>query len=192
MSAKRSESPPPAEENPAFKRRKQEKPSSDHTQEELALDATSHQVSALDFTRNFDLNVPGASIFYQDEFIDATTAQQWYDELANLSTWYRPTLKVYGKKITQSRLIAAYSPSPGLTLKYSGQTVIMNYPYPDILSDIQDRVEKALGVSFNHVMLNKYDDGTVYIGKHSDSIENKVLLNNRRSVQYHKKLTCAR
>ena len=42
--------------------------------------------------------------------------------------------------------------------------------------EIQTRVEKAVGVTFNHVMLNRYEDGTVYIGKHSDHIDNLVWL----------------
>lgn len=69
---------------------------------------------------------------------------------------------------------AAYATDPDLTLKYSGQTVTMNYPYPTFLKDIQMAVEAALGISFNHVMLNRYEDGQVYIGKHSDHIDNKV------------------
>lgn len=68
----------------------------------------------------------------------------------------------------------AYSTTPSFTLKYSGQTVDMHYPYPPILQEIQKAVEDELGVSFNHVMLNRYDDGSVYIGKHSDHHENKA------------------
>ena len=52
----------------------------------------------------------------------------------------------------------------------------MQYPYPEFLMEIQTRVEKAVGVTFNHVMLNRYEDGTVYIGKHSDHIDNLVWL----------------
>jgi len=49
----------------------------------------------------------------------------------------------------------------------------MKYEYPPVLRDIQDQVEKRLGVTFNHVMMNLYEDGTVYIGNHRDNIENK-------------------
>ena len=107
---------------------------------------------------------------------------------------YHPNLKVYGRTVTQSRSIAAYATTPDLSLKYSGQTVQMHYPYPAIVKEIQDIVENALGLGehfnpslpreddpidgaatgFNHVMLNRYDDGSVYIGKHGDSKENKV------------------
>lgn len=113
------------------------------------------------------------------------------------NTGYRPTLKVYGKSVVQSRAIAAYATSPTLTIKYSGQTIDMHYPYPPLLARIQHMVERALGMDqtsedvdeivteasgeetfhgFNHVMLNRYDDGSVYIGRHRDYKENKVCL----------------
>jgi hypothetical protein len=69
--------------------------------------------------------------------------------------------------------VLAYSTDPGLTLKYSGQVVDMRYQYPPVLREIQAQVEKRLGVKFNHVMLNLYENGTIYIGNHRDHIENK-------------------
>lgn len=96
-----------------------------------------------------------------------------------LCVGYRPTLKVYGHAVTQSRAIAAYATGPDVHLKYSGQTVQMHHPFPPVVQAIQEVVESALGLGgekgggFNHVMLNRYDDGTVYIGNHSDNKENK-------------------
>lgn len=63
-------------------------------------------------------------------------------------------LRMYGRTFPQSRQIAAYATSPNLKLRYSGQDTTMNYPYPPVLQDIQDQVEKMLGVTFNHCMLN--------------------------------------
>lgn len=76
----------------------------------------------------------------------------------------QPTLKMYGRSFPQSRQIAAYSTVPDATLKYSGSTIVMNYPFPPVLETIRTRLESELGVKFNHVMLNRYDDGSVYIG----------------------------
>lgn len=73
-------------------------------------------------------------------------------------------LKMYGRTFPQSRQIAAYSTVPDATLKYSGSTITMNYPFPPVLEDIRKRLESSLGVAFNHVMLNRYDDGNIYIG----------------------------
>lgn len=76
----------------------------------------------------------------------------------------QPTLKLYGREFNQSRHIAAYSTEPNMTLAYSGSEISMNYPYPDVLTRMQERLEEELGVKFNHCMLNRYDDGSVMIG----------------------------
>lgn len=89
---------------------------------------------------------------------------------------YQPTLKMYGKPYIQSRSIASYATSPDLTARYSGHSVQMNYPYPALLVEIQNMVSTALGIGFDHVMLNWYQDGSVYIGKHRDTKENQVCV----------------
>jgi hypothetical protein len=72
-------------------------------------------------------------------------------------------------------LPAAFATSPGLELKYSGHQVEMHAPFPSILEDIATRLssDDCLGesVKFNHAMLNHYQDGQVYIGRHSDNSE---------------------
>jgi alkylated DNA repair dioxygenase AlkB len=93
---------------------------------------------------------------------------------------YRPTLKVYGREIVQSRHIAAFATEPTLKLKYSGQQVAMHSPFPPLIQEIADRLSSSdcLGeaVGFNHCMLNRYENGNIYIGKHSDNLENKVIV----------------
>jgi alkylated DNA repair dioxygenase AlkB len=74
-------------------------------------------------------------------------------------TGYQPTLKIYGKPVTQSRKIAAFATDPSLDVNYSGTTVRMSYDYPPLLREIQDLVEAKLDVKFNHVMLNLYENG---------------------------------
>lgn len=46
-----------------------------------------------------------------------------------------------------------------MTVKYSGHDVKLHHEYPETLRAIQDLVEEHTGVSFNHVMLNLYEDG---------------------------------
>ncbi|KAF8149091.1 hypothetical protein B0H34DRAFT_668001 [Crassisporium funariophilum] len=116
-----------------------------------------------------------AEVYYVPSFIEGEIAETWYRELLELDSWYQPKLKMYGKEITQSRKIAAYATDANLKLRYSGQTVAMQYTYPPLLRTIQDQVEDHLGVRFNHVMLNLYEDGSVYIGNHRDNIENRVI-----------------
>uniref|UniRef100_A0A8H7XMU3 Fe2OG dioxygenase domain-containing protein n=1 Tax=Psilocybe cubensis TaxID=181762 RepID=A0A8H7XMU3_PSICU len=131
------------------------------------------QVSNLEEHRIKDM--PLSEIYYVPDFISKEDSDEWYKALLALDTWYRPTLKIFGREVVQSRKIAAYSTDPNLTLKYSGQIVNMKYEYPKVLREIQDKVEERLGVKFNHVMLNLYEDGKVYIGNHRDNLENKVI-----------------
>ncbi|BGP44053.1 hypothetical protein JCM10449v2_008110 [Rhodotorula kratochvilovae] len=133
----------------------------------------STQVSSLG--DKFRLPLADADCFYVPDLIDERTAQEWHDELLKLDEWYRPTLKVYGKDVVQSRKIAAFATDPGLEVKYSGHPVKMSYEYPPLLREIQDLIEARLGVTFNHVMGNLYEDGGVYIGKHRDNRENRVI-----------------
>ncbi|WWC89518.1 uncharacterized protein L201_004442 [Kwoniella dendrophila CBS 6074] len=116
----------------------------------------------------------GGDVYYQPNFIDPKEAKQWYDDLLDLNT-YQPMLKMYGREFAQSRQIAAYSTCPNATLSYSGTTITMNYPFPPVLDKIRKQLETELGVKFNHCMLNRYDDGSVYIGKHSDNLNNLVI-----------------
>lgn len=60
--------------------------------------------------------------------------------------------------------MAVYATTPGTSFKYSGAEIDVHYPLPPALRAMVSRVEAALGVQFNHVMLNRYDDGSVYIG----------------------------
>jgi len=58
----------------------------------------------------FKIPIPDAEVYYIPQLIDIDIRNQWYTDLANLSTWYKPTLKVYGKSVIQSHEIAAHTP----------------------------------------------------------------------------------
>lgn len=85
-----------------------------------------------------------------------------------------------------------------MELKYSGAEIDVHVPFPPVVVRICEKVEEKLGEKFNHVLLNRYvlrtrtsyeeqlrsrrlqadlsyDDGSVYIGRHSDTAENKVI-----------------
>ncbi len=95
----------------------------------------------------------------------------------------QPTLKLYGRDIVQSRHIAAYSTVSSLPLKYSGTQINMVFPFPPAVEEMRKRVEEVLSVEeggtnddaengadgkgkvrFNHCMMNRYENGSVYIG----------------------------
>src|ERR1700738_4381184 len=123
----------------------------------------------------YRISMPNANVLYIPDLLDLNISKQWYSDLSKLSTWYRPTLKVYGKSVVQSRQIAAYATDQSLVHKYSGTIVEMHTDYPPVLTSIQTLVEQKLGVEFNHVMLNRYDSGDVYIGLHADNLENRII-----------------
>ncbi|KAG8829613.1 hypothetical protein FRC17_006302, partial [Serendipita sp. 399] len=145
--------------------------------------------SASGWAQQYHIDLPGAEVYYQENFIGEDTANEWYEQLTRLDTWYRPTLSLYGKPYVQSRSIASYVTSPHLTARYSGHSVKMNHPYPALLVEIQNRVSEVLGVGFDHVMLNWYQDGSVHIGKHRDTKENQVIaslsLGSQRTFVFH-------
>ncbi|GAA5872730.1 hypothetical protein JCM3774_005043 [Rhodotorula dairenensis] len=131
------------------------------------------QVTGLD--DRYKLHLADADAYYIPDLVDPATAQHWHDQLLALDQWYRPTLKVYGRQVTQSRQIAAFATERDLQVKYSGAAVEMSYDYPPLLREIQDLVEEKLQVKFNHVMLNRYENGQIYIGNHRDNRENRVI-----------------
>lgn len=113
---------------------------------------------------------PFEGVHYLNSFIPTPLATEWYEKLLALPQWYRPTLKLYGREIVQSRSIAAFSKVQDLKLKYSGQEVQME-SWPPVLQDMERKVRDYIGhdVRFNHAMLNLYENGSVNIGKHSDN-----------------------
>ncbi|WRT66185.1 uncharacterized protein IL334_003138 [Kwoniella shivajii] len=168
-SSSSSLSPPPAHTKKSNSRKGKTAPkdesADEYQQVTLASFVDRWRVSGLGY---------GGDVYYQPGFIQGEEAKRWYDSLLNLDT-YQPTLKMYGREFPQSRSIAAYSTIPNATLSYSGSKIIMNYPFPPILESIRRKLQGDLGVKFNHCMLNRYDDGTVYIGKHSDNLNNLVI-----------------
>lgn len=76
--------------------------------------------------------------------------------------------------------LTAFANLPGLELKYSGHQVDMHAPFPPLLEQIASKLstDTCLGsdVKFNHAMLNSYENGQVYIGKHSDNCECYLVL----------------
>lgn len=113
-----------------------------------------------------------ADCIYLEHFLDEAAAQEAYEALKDLDTCrsfielvdrlivrtvFRPTLRVYGKEIQQSRAVAAYATTV-FELKYSGASIPMHTDYPEALKALQLKVEERLGASFNHVMLNLYSE----------------------------------
>ncbi|KAH8927228.1 hypothetical protein BT69DRAFT_1347487 [Atractiella rhizophila] len=106
---------------------------------------------------------------------ERTKLERWYKDLMDSCPWYHPTLKLYGKPVLQSRAMAVYSFLPSSSspqVRYSGIDAVV-HPFedaPEALREIKEVVERTCGMKFEHAMVNRYDDGSVYIGPHRDVV----------------------
>ncbi|EIW70818.1 hypothetical protein TREMEDRAFT_61326 [Tremella mesenterica DSM 1558] len=124
----------------------------------------------------------GADVFYQPNFIDRDVAQEWYDSLLELDTWYQPMLKLYGRTFPQSRQIAAYSIYPNTSLSYSGTNITMHHPFPPILETMRQRLEQELGVKFNHYNLNNLVIASISLGVERTFVMSPRIPSRRKGV----------
>jgi len=85
-----------------------------------------------------------------------------------------PHITVFGKPAIQHRSIGFFS-NISIGYKYSGQLAksILLTPSLDILLK---RVNDFMKADFNGILVNKYGDGTDYIGDHSDDESNLDLI----------------
>lgn len=77
-----------------------------------------------------------------------------------------PKIVVYGKPATQHRSIGFFS-NDSIGYRYSGQMAKSQSLTP-ILKLVLDYVNQLLSSDYNAILVNRYSDGTDYIGAHSD------------------------
>ncbi len=81
---------------------------------------------------------------------------------------YKPPVRVHGQDRNQQRHVGFFG-LPGVTpYAYSGQ-VASRQDIPDWLERILAAVNALLGTELNAVLVNRYEDGSQYIGAHQDS-----------------------
>jgi len=85
--------------------------------------------------------------------------------LMNELEWSERPIRVFGKELMQPRLIAW---AGALPYKYSGQTLPPQVS-PPVLETLLEEVSAAVGVPFNHVLLNRYRHGRDNMGMHADN-----------------------
>lgn len=77
-----------------------------------------------------------------------------------------PKIFVYGRHVSLPRKIAAYGDS-GTSYAFSGLGVCAE-PWTETLSKIKHRIQLTTGDEYNFVLINRYENGNQYIGKHRD------------------------
>jgi DNA oxidative demethylase len=75
-------------------------------------------------------------------------------------------IRVYGKWHDMPRDIAAYGDA-GTQYTFSGLTVVAK-PWTDLVTSFKTTVERLVGCEFNFCLVNRYQSGKNYIGKHRD------------------------
>lgn len=107
----------------------------------------------------------GGFVDYTRAFLDASRATAVHQCLVEELAWEQREIILFGKPILQPRLIAW---AGNFGYRYSGQTLEPRAPSP-ALAALTRQVNGVVGVPFNHVLVNRYRDGSDSMGMHGDS-----------------------
>jgi len=100
----------------------------------------------------------GGRVVYAPGFVDATTAQRWFDELRRGVEWRGQRRMMYDREVDVPRLLGGFRLDPP------------DVSAPRAILDARDRVVARLGVPFNAVGLNRYRDGRDSVAPHNDHL----------------------
>lgn len=104
--------------------------------------------------------------------------EDYYDQIKTLELNEEPEIIVYGRKCRQHRDVGFYSNiSEGY--RHSGN-IARSRPLTPLLSNIMEHINAEIGTDYNSILVNKYRDGSKYIGAHSD--DERGLSNVNKSV----------
>ena len=112
------------------------------------------------------VELPDADVRLCREFLAATEAQRFFEELTNAVPWKQDRIKFYGKEHPVPRLHQWYG-DPGLTYKWSGITMHPE-PWSPVVQRVRAKVEEVAQSQFNTVLLNLYRDGNDSVSWHAD------------------------
>ena len=81
-------------------------------------------------------------------------------------SWRSEALKLFGREVRVPRQVAWFAPI-GVNYRYSGRDH-PGHGVPAALQDLLSRIARTTGVPVNHVLLNRYANGSDYMGWHRD------------------------
>ena len=101
-------------------------------------------------------------------FIEESEAQVLEHWLLSSSQvkWQQEQFKIYGREVLAPREIA-WCGDAGLNYRYT-QLDHRTKGWPEPLAALRDRIQEALNQPFNFLLMNKYLDGSQYMGWHRD------------------------
>ena len=91
-------------------------------------------------------------------------------QLNQLPLISRPPIQLYGKQLHQNRDVGFFCDEDVSGYQYSRQTMPSSpLAVHPVLRRMLRRVNRVMGMSYNAILVNRYRDGSDYIGAHSDS-----------------------
>ena len=110
--------------------------------------------------------LPGELYFIPD-FLSAPKALRLYNQCVNEVSWKQTWITIYGKSHPVPRLVS-WAGDKGVHYSYSGQKFCAD-GWPPGIKEVKPDIEGLLGVSFNSVLANYYEEGKHHMGWHSDN-----------------------
>ncbi len=110
--------------------------------------------------------LPDGLLCHLPQFLAPDEASVLLGQLTASLDWQQHRLKLFGRERLTPRLCAWYGDA-GARYGYSGQA-LEPLPWTAPLAALRQRLEAALGFTFNSVLANLYRDGADSMGWHSD------------------------
>lgn len=118
------------------------------------------------FENRFNLLPYDGEVYYFDNVIIESEANQFLENFYNNIDWKKDELFIYGKHIITKRKVAWYG-NKGCNYTYSNSTKTA-LPWTTELSQLKLIVEEKIQSTFNSCLLNLYHDGNEGMAWHSD------------------------
>ncbi|WP_454802194.1 alpha-ketoglutarate-dependent dioxygenase AlkB family protein [Mucilaginibacter phyllosphaerae] len=112
------------------------------------------------------LKLPVDLMDYRPGFFTREESANLMDALKQTINWQQETIQMYGKLLNTPRLTAWYGDNYK-TYAFSGKKFDPHPWTPELLS-IKQRVDEAVGMAFNSVLLNDYRNGNDSVAWHAD------------------------
>jgi len=119
-----------------------------------------------DQSKRWALVEDGIDVSYEADFLTSEDADRLFAALKKEITWKRHVIQTAGGPKTVPRMISWHA-DEGLTYSYSGLTHPWKAWTP-ALSEVRGRLASHLGVEFNGVLANFYEDERDSVSPHAD------------------------
>ncbi len=111
-------------------------------------------------------SIPDGELYLCQTWLSAEEALILFDRLRGSLEWEQSVIHIHGKNLPIPRLNAWYG-DPGRDYTYSSIR-LSALPWTPLLTELRDRLSKALGLRFNSVLANLYRDGRDSVSWHAD------------------------